>query len=845
MSLSEEKVTAPEDRISLKQKTAYALGMLVNNLQAAALPAMAVILNIGLGMDALWVGVIGSASRIFDAVTDPMLGYISDNTRSRWGRRRPYILLGAISAGIVFALMWQLPSGYINLLSEKTVVQYETLSPDKTSIVFREGGQVNIHYDKAQQSESGVVFYGPRSLTSKVRYVQAADLSQYASFELQGEIPEGISLEVIFNEAGAVPAEGKDYGSAAGDDGESFYYSIAANEHKGGILELDFSDLKPYGLSGNQNGKKHLDIQAIKNISVRFPQLQGSGVIKMDSIKLKKDPAVLQQEKSFIARLVSIFDKNANAAFIDILAEVPIGRHESLSPGDTTIIYSKSGATSLYCTAEQKSNANFVLYGPPLPAGTNSSAFCANLEGFPRVEINSSVPEGQSLRVFFNEVDDNDGESYFIDPVPDKTHKNLYQFSLNDLQRSTENGNQNGNGRPDMQSMKNVTIGFAGLQGAGMITIDSAKLKKNESFFVRYFWYFLIMSLLFFLAYTVYATPFVAFGYEMTSDYHERTRLHAFANMVGQIPWLGVSWFYAIMASSLFRDTVHGARTLAIAVGAVVALLGVVPAIFCRERQTLIPVKKVDKSFWRNMAEFFKGIGITFNCKPFVQICAATFLVFNGFQLGISFSIYVMIYYLFNGDDGQGGNLLGWFGMLTSAFTFGVIYLTAWISRKIGKRQTFTITISLSIVGYALKWVGYNPEHPYWLLFSAPLVAFGTGSLFTLMGSMIADICDYDELQTGQRREGVFGAIYWWMVKVGMALAGLLTGILLKVSGFDVALAAGQSEKTLFLLRVFDVAIPVVTSAIAILVMVSYKISEERAHEIRVELERRRGKVTG
>ena len=59
------------------------------------------------------------------------------------------------------------------------------------------------------------------------------------------------------------------------------------------------------------------------------------------------------------------------------------------------------------------------------------------------------------------------------------------------------------------------------------------------------------------------------------------------------------------------------------------------------------------------------------------------------------------------------------------------------------------------MLGYGLKWFGYNPGHPYWLLFAAPFVAFGTGSLFTLMGSMIADVCDLDELQTGRRREGV------------------------------------------------------------------------------------------
>jgi GPH family glycoside/pentoside/hexuronide:cation symporter len=108
---------------------------------------------------------------------------------------------------------------------------------------------------------------------------------------------------------------------------------------------------------------------------------------------------------------------------------------------------------------------------------------------------------------------------------------------------------------------------------------------------------------------------------------------------------------------------------------------------------------------------------------------------------------------------------------------------------------------------------------------------------------MISDVCDYDELETHERREGVFGAIYWWMVKVGMALAGLLTGVLLTASGFDVALAAGQSNQTLFLLRVFDVGIPLITSLVALYIMSTYSITEERAHEIREALEARRGKL--
>jgi GPH family glycoside/pentoside/hexuronide:cation symporter len=359
-----------------------------------------------------------------------------------------------------------------------------------------------------------------------------------------------------------------------------------------------------------------------------------------------------------------------------------------------------------------------------------------------------------------------------------------------------------------------------------------------------YFWVFLAASLIFFLAYTIYATPFVAFGYEMTGDYHERTRLHTFANLAGQLVWLGVPWFYWIMAHpALFKDTVQGARTLAIVVGALIAALGIVPAILCRERLITLPKAVSQEGVLANTVAFLKGLGTTLSCSPFLKLCAATFLVFNGYQLGASFSIYVMIYYVYNGDDSLAGALLGRFGMLTSLCAIVVIPITGWLATVVGKRQAFMITISISLIGYATKWIGYNPDHPNWLLYTTPFIAFGIGSLFTLMGSMISDVCDYDELKSRRRREGVFGAIYWWMVKVGMALAGLLTGYMLTASGFDVALQSDQTGSTLLWLRIFDIGVPLATSALALLIMATYPITEKKAYEIRAELDARRDRL--
>ena len=122
-------------------------------------------------------------------------------------------------------------------------------------------------------------------------------------------------------------------------------------------------------------------------------------------------------------------------------------------------------------------------------------------------------------------------------------------------------------------------------------------------------------------------------------------------------------------------------------------------------------------------------------------------------------------------------------------------------------------------------------------------MAFGLGGLFTLMGSMICDVVDADELITHERREGMFGSIYWWVVKLGMAAALAGGGFLLNATGFDVALEGAQTDGTILLMRAFDAFIPAVTSLIAIWAVASYGITEEVANQNRAELERRRGPV--
>ncbi|MFN2394823.1 MAG: MFS transporter [Bacteroidales bacterium] len=362
------------------------------------------------------------------------------------------------------------------------------------------------------------------------------------------------------------------------------------------------------------------------------------------------------------------------------------------------------------------------------------------------------------------------------------------------------------------------------------------------------FWYFLILSIIYLLGNTMFSTPLIGLGYEMTSDYNERTRLMGFSQTLGQVAWMIVPWFWVLIANpDLFETQAIGVRRLSIIVGGICMILGIMPALFCKEidqtnltNRDDLTLKNIAKNFnglIKNMIQIFKN-------KQFVKLCGATFLVFNGFQMVASFSYFIIVFYMFRGDYGAAGTWPAWFSTVSALSTaFLIIPIITKMANKWGKKNAFIVATFLSLIGYGLKWWGFNPENPWLMFMPLPLMVFGIGGLFTLMMSMTADVCDLDELNNGMpRKEGTFGAIYWWMVKLGQALALVLGGLVLKLVGFDQN-ASLQTAETLTNLRLADIIVPAFTAGLAIVVMWNYNLTEDRAREIKNELVKRRGEL--
>jgi GPH family glycoside/pentoside/hexuronide:cation symporter len=198
------------------------------------------------------------------------------------------------------------------------------------------------------------------------------------------------------------------------------------------------------------------------------------------------------------------------------------------------------------------------------------------------------------------------------------------------------------------------------------------------------------------------------------------------------------------------------------------------------------------------------------------------------------------VYYLFNGDTAATviwPILFGCGGAL--ATTFVVIPVVSWIAKKMEKKSAFLICQGISIFGYILLWFLFISGKPNMFLFAVPFFSFGIGSLFTLMTSMTSDVCDMDELASGKRREGVFGAIYWWMVKFCFAIAGLLTGVIMSVVAFKAG-APTQPDGAVTGLRIFFSGVLILGTLIAMRVMRNYDLTEQKARAIKKELDTKR-----
>ena len=288
--------------------------------------------------------------------------------------------------------------------------------------------------------------------------------------------------------------------------------------------------------------------------------------------------------------------------------------------------------------------------------------------------------------------------------------------------------------------------------------------------------------LIFFTACTLFEIPHGALGMEMSKDPHERTRLFSSKSFFGNLFAMGTPWLLFFAGLEIVRGTggtlVDGMRYVSLFIAVIMLPLIVWWFFGTREPGYASTQNQERTQFWANMQVAIRN-------KTFLCLVLIIFTLAMGFNFVGLFNYYISIYYLYGGDQYAAGALLCINGMVWAVTGLLAVFPLNWISPRIGKRQTLMLAISLMCIAQLSKIVCYNPENPYLVIIPTVLLSMGMLMFFTLGASMVGDICDEDELNTGTRSEGSYYSVYWWFIKMGTAFASFVTGALLVATQFN------------------------------------------------------------
>ena len=318
---------------------------------------------------------------------------------------------------------------------------------------------------------------------------------------------------------------------------------------------------------------------------------------------------------------------------------------------------------------------------------------------------------------------------------------------------------------------------------------------------------------------TVFAVPHTALGAELSMDHHERTRVFAFRHVATGSGFVLVAGALYAMTTSDDKQTT--ALWLALAGGLASTVFIGLSVARLRERvehQGRVAGRPLAAlgDVWRN--EHARLLLIVFLIE---SLGAATLGV-----LGPYLTQYLL------GDESL------FTPLLVSYFVPSLLFVPIGLplSRRFGKKRTWVASMMLSGLAFGLLF--FAAPGRLWLLFASGIGAGIGGAIGAMVGpSVQADVIDYDEYKTGERKEGTYFAVWNFVRKCASGLIGWLTGMVLQIVGFESNVE--QTDATLFAMRALMGLFPFASFAIGSLLFMRFRLSEAEHARIRGELDAR------
>jgi len=354
------------------------------------------------------------------------------------------------------------------------------------------------------------------------------------------------------------------------------------------------------------------------------------------------------------------------------------------------------------------------------------------------------------------------------------------------------------------------------------------------------FAYFVVVVIVFRAVYTALTLPHQALTAELTRDYDERTRLSGFR----QFADLGGSVLGLVVAMGVFAWLADAPpSTQFFGLGAVIAL-----AVVVTMPVSLLGIwRAARKADWdpggKEVLHPYEGVKIALRNRPFRMVAG----IFLCSWLALQFTATILPYYVTN-----------WMGLPYSEFNklaitvqgTGLLLIPfwSWLAVRWGKNAVYLAGMSFWLVAQGVLFFLPNDElgAVYGL---AVMAGIGVSVCYLIPFAMLPDVIELDELETGERREGVFYGMLVFLQKGALALGTFIVGLVLQLAGFQPTgpegIAPEQPESALFAIRVAIGPLPAAVLLLGMWLTTRYPINKEKHAEIRSKLARKKSDGAG
>jgi GPH family glycoside/pentoside/hexuronide:cation symporter len=338
------------------------------------------------------------------------------------------------------------------------------------------------------------------------------------------------------------------------------------------------------------------------------------------------------------------------------------------------------------------------------------------------------------------------------------------------------------------------------------------------------FLYIVVTGSLLALAYTFFVVPYTALGFELTPDYDERTRVMRWRMYIGLLGSLAAGWLFRLAADSFWPDLGAGAFWVTVGVAGIVLVTGMIPVFGCREELAIEKQEPIP---------FLEAVRYTMSNRAFVILFVSFATIIIALFSAQSIQPLILQHYVFGGDAIRLGNFQGVLITMSVVLSYLSIGLIGWISMRTSKRTAMVTGLGLAIVGTGLTFFAMDPRWP-WMMFATAFISYlGLQGCWLMIESMVADICDDDELRSGRRREGMFSAVKGFALKAAQGLTFGLGGYMATWAGYDPAKVehSGLDEATAWKMKFALIGFTVAGLFLATMIMLLYPITREKAAE--------------